>query len=990
LLRKLEKRHEFTPKSRIALGGELVQNRSARMKMKSFFLLLCLVFTRLGVADDTLVRTSEPKTPEEEAAALSVPEGFEIQLFAAEPLINKPINLAHDDRGRLWVSSTVEYPYAAKRDRWSDEKGTRVKGSLDAIKIVEDTTGDGRADKVTDFADGLNIPTGVLPWHKPEHKDGCIAWSIPNIWYFADTTGDGKADLREVLFGPLGFERDTHGMCSSFRMGRDGWVYATHGFNNTSTLKGKDGTEVKLHSGNVFRFKPDGSSVEVFTRGQVNPFGLTFDRRGNLYSADCHSAPVYQLIQGAHYPSFGKPHDGLGFAPTMIEHTHGSTGICGITYIDRDQWGEDWNDHLLIGNPVTSRINHDRIEFHGTTPKAIEQTDFVTSKDPWFRPVDLCHGNDGALYVADFYNRIIGHYEVPLDHPGRDRERGRIWKITRKGKTQSPRELDPFVAIGDPMSALKNPSPFVVRRAAHQLQQEPDKAAIPILILASTLIPEEDTHLEHAMRIALRENLKLPGAFNVRPILPVTMDVLERIAPAVPTAASAEFLAISSVAYRHLTHIARYSEPAILKTLIEELRAESDFGKEVQLEVPDDLLRIEQLQTGLDQRGQLDPNPHLLAWAQDLATELLGQAATEESPDWIAGPHSANPKSESPWTHQKRTCTDGKEATVVSSLRIGEGKVEQRVGVLRSKEFSAPKSLSFWIVGHRGSPSQNAHKKSHVTLETAEGKELHRAYPPRSDIAHEVTWEIPESEIGKPVRLLVTDGDTAAAYAWLGITRIGGTKEISVSTFRRGSEIDQDLAKLAEMLKLTAPVALRDQLKPWLPIPVSAPAPKPVSKEERKRLDGLIAERVTAYGAAEKTGKLDKKTGGLVYEQNCAACHQIGGKGGLIGPQLDGVGSRGIARLAEDILDPNRNVDSHFYLTQFKMNDGTERSAFVLAEVGESLRVRDALGAQQRIPKASITSQETLPASLMPATFGESLSTEQPNNLIAWLTEYEE
>ncbi|MDB4400817.1 hypothetical protein N9Z85_04805, partial [Akkermansiaceae bacterium] len=445
-------------------------------------IILSLATCLISLGSESLVRSSEPRSPEEELAALHVPEGFEIQLFASEPQINKPINIAYDTRGRVWVSSTVEYPYAAAKNRWTDPLGTRVRDSRDAIKILEDTDGDGHADKVTDFADGLNIPTGVLPWHKPEHKDGCIAWSIPNIWYFADTTGNGKADLREVLFGPLGYEKDTHGMCSSFRMGPDGWVYATHGFNNFSTLTAKDGTQIELHSGNVFRFRPDGSSVEVFTRGQVNPFGLCFDRRNNLYSADCHSSPVYQLLQGGVYPSFGKPHDGLEFAPTMIEHTHGSTGICGIAYLDRDWWGSDWNDHLLIGNPVTSRINHDRIEFRGSTPVAIEQRDLVTSDDLWFRPVDMCMGHDGALYVADFYNKIIGHYEVPLTHPGRDRERGRLWKITKKGNP-SPHPATPRAEpLSDAITSLKNNDPFVQRKAAQSLQLQPrEKSLEPLL-----------------------------------------------------------------------------------------------------------------------------------------------------------------------------------------------------------------------------------------------------------------------------------------------------------------------------------------------------------------------------------------------------------------------------------------------------------------------------------------------------------------------------
>ena len=435
-------------------------------------LALLIAFNIAGAAEDSLrlVRETDALTPDKEQTNLHAPAGFTVQLFASEPMINKPINMAFDARGRLWVSSTVEYPYAAAKERWSDVQGSYVKDSRDAIKILEDTDGDGKADKVTAFADGLNIPTGVLPRHKPEHKSGCIAWSIPNIWYFADTDGDGKCDKREVLFGPLGYEKDTHGMCSSFRLGLDGWVYATHGFNNTSkfkvlpehqnpkseirTDKHRDtnntglrisdfgfNDSLELHSGNVFRFKPDGSRVELWSSGQVNPFGLCWDRYENLYSADCHSNPITQLIRGACYPSFGKPHDGLGYAPNMCEHSHGSTGLCGILYIDGGIWGKEWDDHMFLGNCVTSKVNHDKITFTGSTPKANEQPDFITSDDPWFRPVDLQLGPDNALYIADFYNKIIGHYEVPRDHPGRDKERGRIWRIVKNDAKPAPADF---------------------------------------------------------------------------------------------------------------------------------------------------------------------------------------------------------------------------------------------------------------------------------------------------------------------------------------------------------------------------------------------------------------------------------------------------------------------------------------------------------------------------------------------------------------------
>src|SRR3954467_7271422 len=118
------------------------------------FLTGCTLVASLHAAEDKmrLVRETEALTPEQERAALHVPHGFAVQLFASEPMINKPINMAFDARGRLWVSSTVEYPYSADKSRWSDEKGTLVKDSRDAIKILEDTDGDGKSDKVTDFA----------------------------------------------------------------------------------------------------------------------------------------------------------------------------------------------------------------------------------------------------------------------------------------------------------------------------------------------------------------------------------------------------------------------------------------------------------------------------------------------------------------------------------------------------------------------------------------------------------------------------------------------------------------------------------------------------------------------------------------------------------------------------------------------------------------------------------------------------------------------
>ncbi len=386
-------------------------------------LLGALAMPRVSFAQDAnpfaaAVRTTEPVEASVQQQQFHLPDGFRIELVAAEPQIAKPMNLAVDSRGRLWVSSSLEYPFAAAA-------GTEPR---DSIRILEDTDGDALADKVTVFADGLNIPIGLLPY-----RDGVICFSIPNIWFLRDTDGDGVCDSREVLYGPFDTTRDTHGMCNAFRLGDDGWIYACHGFNNRSEVAGRDGHRVSLSSGNVFRFRPDGSRIELYTQGQVNPFGLSVDQYGDIYSADCHTKPLTLLLPGGCYDSFGRPHDGLGYVPALMQHLHGSTAIAAVALGSQTHFPAAWSAATFHGNVMTSRVNANQLERRGGSVRAVEQPDFLSCDDPWFRPVDLIAGPDGSLYIADFYNRIIGHYEVDLKHPGRDRYRGRLWRVSWAG-----------------------------------------------------------------------------------------------------------------------------------------------------------------------------------------------------------------------------------------------------------------------------------------------------------------------------------------------------------------------------------------------------------------------------------------------------------------------------------------------------------------------------------------------------------------------------
>lgn len=1104
--------------------------------------LLFLLLPALAAAQESklrLVRETDALAPEQEQAALHAPEGFTVQLFTSEPMINKPVNMAFDGKGRLWVSSTVEYPYSAAKERWADAQGSHVKDSRDAIKILEDTDGDGKADKVTNFADGLNIPTGVLPWHKPEHKDGCIAWSIPNIWYFADTDGDGKADLREVLFGPLGYEKDTHGMCSSFRLGLDGWVYATHGFNNTSHLKAKDGSTLDLHSGNVFRFRPDGSRVELYSAGQVNPFGLCWDRYNNLYSADCHSNPITQLLRGAHYPSFGKPHDGLGYGPNMCEHSHGSTGLCGIIYIDGGVWGPEWDDHIFLGNCVTSKVNHDLVTFTGSTPKANEKPDFITSDDPWFRPVDLQLGPDNALYIADFYNKIIGHYEVALDHPGRDKERGRIWRVVktdmkpapsdftsmnpkqiaaelghpnltrrhlalrevkRRGSTEWLPEFtrifesenfasnDKYRSMGDRVpkdfrSWSPSPSDFnyeglactksdlrsaftlwalsylgerfaisCVMRGLHTggwwvedqydedgrllpdeqhgllmshaaqiigtsdrlhpwekwnlgmvfdcrgsaagravtqgLLQRPDfldddpswqnftvTNLIKLLRMLADPRPDDgllrrspDPQYAHALKLLLRDCFSCPHVFtNVMSgerLEPGTADAdwFIEILSAVPNADVSRWLA------------AGYHENNL--AVLKQIAAHGDMPT-VRAVIPRaynalQLPGLTAMHEGFLQSGRALP-PEFLQLCAAVVEELL----TVENPtgeDWQSLDLDSQPSTTSPWCLQQRKASDGVQIDVLSSLNTALKGPEKLTGVLRSRLFAAPAKFSFWLCGHQGFPKAEANKKNLVRLVDESGQELRQAFPPRNDVAQRIEWDLADLK-GKSVRFELVDGDNDTAYAWLAAGKFEPAV-ISTSTFSSADARQKQLKTLATILRTTAPVGLRDKLAAFLPKP-----PAMAERKPQPEIDALLKERTSAFANA----KPDISKGEALFAANCSVCHSLGGKGGLIGPQLDGIGNRGSARLIEDILDPNRNVDAHFHLHQMKLRDGSTATGFVRGEVGQVTILVDALGNEQRLSKNDIVEDTDLPQSLMPPTFGQTIPAQAFNDLIAWL-----
>jgi putative heme-binding domain-containing protein len=499
----------------------------------------------------------------------------------------------------------------------------------------------------------------------------------------------------------------------------------------------------------------------------------------------------------------------------------------------------------------------------------------------------------------------------------------------------------------------------------------PQLEALPLLLQNTAKAPSADPSLVLAYRIALRDHLKLPGAFTN--IQKAHLSLVTEIATAVHTTEAAAFLLQRlqtghSITPAILTHIARHGDPSLLPQAIA-LAKQASLQNSTTPLPPLPLLTA--LHDGLSERGT-PPPPELLTWAQDLAKQLLEADSQKPTPTWTS---TGNAK----WSLQPRKLADGTEVTVLQSMAKGGGDEESRTGTLKSKTFDAPAKLTLWLNGHRGFPTAKPHDKNLVRVIEAEtGRELARAFPPRHNDGRRTEFDL-SKHTGKRVRLEIIDGDDGKAYAWLGLTRIE-PPIVSVNDFQSADSTRESLKTLAILLQHSAPAALREKLATYLP-PRPAPPPLPVSPEQRKQLDTLIAARAAAFAKS----KPDLEVGANVFKMNCAACHQIKGEGGLIGPQLDGIGTRGPDRLCEDILDPNRNVDAHFHLHTLTLKDGTTFAGFLKAELGEVKLLVDATGKEHRLSKKDITKSEVTPMSLMPPTFGQTMDEETFCDLLGYL-----
>ena len=376
------------------------------MKNQIFSVSILLLLAFAGYGQRGLTKIPDTAV-QAQLDAFVLPEGAKINLFASEPVVRNPIHMNWDSQGRLWVVGSPLYPHIKPGQEESDQ-----------LVVLEDTTGDGVADKHTVFADDLHIPTGVLP------GDGGVYVANSNdVLFLKDTDGDGKADQRRVILSGFGTE-DTHHIVHTFRWGPEGMMWLNQSIYIHTHLDTPYGIR-RLLGGGMWHYRPETRRSEVFMKGLVNPWGHVFDEWGQSFMTDGAGGQGINFVfpRSVFVASPGARRRVQGLNP-------GQPKLCGLEILSGSHVPDEWRGALASPDFRGHRIKTYRLTDKGSAYQSRVGKDLVASKHGAFRPIDVKMGPDGAIYVADLYNPIIQHGEVDFRDPRRDHKHGRIWRIS--------------------------------------------------------------------------------------------------------------------------------------------------------------------------------------------------------------------------------------------------------------------------------------------------------------------------------------------------------------------------------------------------------------------------------------------------------------------------------------------------------------------------------------------------------------------------------
>ena len=952
--------------------------------------------------------------PEIERTSFQLPEGFEVNLYAADPLIAKPTQMNFDSKGRLWISSSEVYPQIEPGQIASDK-----------ILVLDDVDHDGVADKVEVFADGLLIPTGVLPG-----DGGAYTANSTELLHLSDTNSDGKADRQRVVLSGFGTE-DTHHILHTLRWGPDGMLYMNQSIYIHSHIETPYGVR-RMNGSGVWQFRPETMQLEIFTLGLVNPWGHAWDRFGQSLETDGAGGEGINYV----FPGWvGKTSPGA--KRVMNGLNPGKPKLCGLEVIGGSHLPEEWQGNLITNDFRAHRVCRYVLTDENSGFRSKEVNELIKTRHKAFRPIDVKLGPDGAIYIADWYNPIIQHGEVDFRDPRRDHVHGRIWRITYKDRPLVPRIDMTQLSVDELLAKIDSPEPWQRHHAKLQLKAKGADAVIPKLASFVASIQGND-------RTA--DTRRLEALWVYQGLDHVNVSLIEQLL-------TSKQFQIRAAATRVLYHWSDRVESSV-KLLAKSIE---DDHPRVRLEAIRALSRVRKPQAAVVAGRALnyqpfDQNHDFALWTtfRDLSSEWIPAAETGklkfDSIDHAIYALTANDASSSVPTLLRLLSTEemnpAQQNAILGNLaRLGQPADLRKVldGLVNNKNLDAAAQASLLQSLVNTSKQRKVRPEGSLDgllqLVKRDDPQLKAAAMSAAgswkvkSMRQMVEFAAQQQTASEAVRrgaieALVGYGGPESAALLESIATSKGTPGIRVFALSSLAKLNSKQAS-----DVSAELLADESINPQ-PILESLIGRKDGPKQLANSLEGKAIPRDNAMmavrtvrssgqelselvAAINRAGKLDQPRekltanevialiadvqrhgnadrGEAIYRRaslNCIQCHAIGGAGGMVGPDLASIGaSAPIDYLVESLYEPGKKIKENYHSLIVTTDEGQVVTGVKIRETDTELILRDANNVEKRVRLDSIEDTRD-GGSLMPAALMDSLTRDEAVHMIRFLSE---
>jgi len=985
--------------------------------------------------------TAPARTPEHQKAVASfeVMDGFQIEMVAAEPLVQDPVAMEIDERGQMYVAEMPGYPLDL--------------GKSGRIKLLQDTNHDGYPDTSVIFADGLTLPTGIMRW-----KKGIIVTDAPDVLYLEDTNGDNRADIRRKLLTGFALSNPQHNLNSPV-LGVDNWIYLAHESRITPFVYkkefGDEGTQIRFPdranapqldpnaNGRNVRFRPDTYELEELS-GETQ-FGQTFDPWGHhLLTANANH--LFHEVLAARYikrnPNLLVPDatqnipdhgDAAEVYPITENPNHQLltdagviTSSCGVTWYTGGAFGQKFKNVTVIAEPTHNLVHADVIKDQGASfvaSRLLEKKEFLASKDSWFRPVNFYVGPDGALYVVDYYRQNIEHPEWMSEEMVKSgtlyngKNKGRIYRITPKNGL--PMDWLGALKINELSSkdlvfeSLDHPNGWHRRTAQRLLLDRNSPASVAPLsaLVATAKNPEAKVQAlwllqsmgkldEKSLQTALQD--KEAGVReNAIKLLEINALKSNNFAFLAKQTAIAAADPSAKVRYQWLCSLGNLNTP----------EAEATRMAILEKDIEDKWVGLAAISAAAGRELEL----------LTLASRRFGNAPSEAKGTFFAylGATIANSGNENNakkllalTTPPDRNLNDWWKVATLSGvsklwqhrgLTVPIGETQKAQLLANFNEKTTPELLltTLNLLEITGLPKNNA-AKTVPLIKTAQSWATNAKLPIETRTAavkllalhnpkgyQQLLEQLTLAPQADPIRLVAFESlgksnqSKACAFALKEWQKLSPTlKNEAVRLFMQTPAQSHALLAAIDQKAINRTDLAWPQmvsLMNYYDTDVREYARKVLAFNENRKV-------VVQQYEAVLTMKGTKAAGQKVFSQLCSSCHQMAQTGGIaFGPDLSSLRNRNSHSILTEILHPNNSIaDGYDYYT-ITYHNGKQVAGILKNETNATLTLRQAGGSELVVARADVKSLEKSPQSAMPNGFESGISQQQMADLIAYI-----